>query len=183
MTAGRVQRGDWLRPVARFGKPNSPSPKFYLLPPSQRAPESLLPRDAVGELDANTSYFGPVHDVETFWPVVSCLVPHPHPAGDGLVWINVGSWISGHWQSFCRVVPRSDVESWRRRGWVDRYRAMALEGEATRPLVATTPVASSTPQAAEPQPAHLPRLLPASGHRPAVVRVLPATPSGAARRH
>ena len=108
------QPGDWLRPKPNFGEPGTPTPMFYLLPPSENLPESRLRRQDVGEFGAQT-YFGPVHAVERTQRFVSCLVPHPNTAEAGLVWVNVQANESG--RTYCRVVPRRQVRAWRRRGW------------------------------------------------------------------
>ena len=116
-----MKRGDWLRPVARFGQPDAPTPRFYLLPPSENSSETLLSPEQIPTLYATTSYFGPVHAVENTPRFATCLVPHPDPREDGLVWINIWTSERGG-QRFCRVVPWPTRAAWRNAGWWDWYR-------------------------------------------------------------
>ena len=118
-----MQKGDWLRPLAGFGSPKSPTPRFYLLSPSENRPETLLPPEQIPTLYADTSYFGPVHVVQNTPQFATCLVPHPDRRETGLVWLNI--WTrdrGGH--MYCRVVPEPTRAAWRHAGWRNRYRPL-----------------------------------------------------------
>ena len=111
-------RGDWVR----TRDTEQPRCRAWLTPPSMRA-SSLLPVHLPSGM-----FLGPVHEIEHTKTFTSVLVPISEGAeAPFLAWVYIWSSRTANKMrrgvEFAHVVPRSETDEWRRRGWVDAYLA------------------------------------------------------------